>query len=223
MRPNRVLVFTRTRGFRHASIPSAIEAVRRIASGEGLTVDATEDAGVFAEATLRRYRAVVFLLTTGDVLEGAQERALEDYVRDGGGWAGVHSAADTEYDWPFYVELVSAYFNRHPPVQRGVVVAQDRSHPSTRGLPTRWTRVDEWYDFRTQPRAHVLLTVDERSYDSGGMGAHHPIAWCHLVQGGRAWYTAMGHTKESYAEPAFVRHLVGGIRWTAGLAGGVCR
>ena len=164
----------------------------------------------------------MFLLTTGDVLNETQQAALERFVRAGGGWAGVHSAADTEYEWSFYGTLVGAYFRTHPVPQRGVLDVVDSSHPSTRGLPTRWTRNEEWYDFRTQPRAHVLLTVDERTYEGGKMGARHPIAWCHHVGSARAWYTAMGHGDGAYREPLFLRHLLGGIRWATGLAAGNC-
>lgn len=165
---------------------------------------------------------MVFLLTTGDVLAQAQQSALESYVRGGGGWAGVHSAADTEYEWPFYGELVGAWFKRHPAPQPGTIHVVDPAHPSTRGLPSRWRRTEEWYDFRTQPRAHVLVTVDERTYSGGGMGAPHPLAWCHAVGAGRSWYTALGHGESAYREPLLVAHLTGGIRWAAGLIGQRC-
>jgi cytochrome c len=217
----RVLVFTKTAGFRHSSIPTAVRAVRDLGARSGFSVDATEDAGLFTDANLGRYAAVVFLMTTGDVLNAGQQAAFERYVRRGGGFAGVHSAADTEYDWPWYGGLLGAYFRNHPQIQRGIVrVATDR-HPSTAGLPRRWTRTDEWYNFARNPRGsvRVLATMDEASYapGDGAMGADHPIAWAHEYQGGRAWYTAGGHTEESYSEPLFRRHLLGGIRYAAGL------
>jgi type 1 glutamine amidotransferase len=220
----RILVFTRTTGFRHDSIPDGVAAIRRIAGESGLTVDATEDPEVFTDVNLARYRAVVFLLTTGDVLDDGEQAAFERFLRAGAGWAGVHSASDTEYDWPFFGQLVGAYFAGHPAVQPAIVHVEDRSHPATAPLPAVWPRTDEWYDFRFNPRSavHVLATLDEATYAGGAMGADHPIAWCRELSGVRAFYTAGGHTRESYAEPLFVAHLAGGIRWAAGLEPGSC-
>jgi type 1 glutamine amidotransferase len=220
----RILVFSRTTGFRHDSIPDAIAAVRRIAGESGLSMDATEDPSTFTDANLASYRAVVFLLTTGDVLEDLEQAAFERWVRAGGGWAGVHSASDTEYDWPFYGELVGGYFAGHPAVQPATIRVEDRAHPATSPLQETWSRTDEWYDFRANPRGsvHVLATLDERTYSGGSMGADHPIAWCREIGPARAFYTAGGHTRESYAEPLFLAHLAGGIRWAAGLEPGYC-
>ena len=224
--PVRVLVFTRTTGFRHDSIPAGVAAIRDLGAAGGFTADATGDSGAFTAANLRRYRAVVFLNTTGDVLDDRQQRDFEGYVRGGGGYVGVHSAADTEHDWPFYGELLGggAWFASHPAVQPARVRVEDGTHPATAGLSSVWVRTDEWYNFRADPRphVHVLLTLDESSYTGGAMGADHPIAWCHAVGGGRAFYTAGGHTRESYADPAFRGHLLGAIRWAAGLAPGAC-
>ena len=220
--PDRVLVFSRTAGVRHDSIPDAVAAVGALGAAHGFAVDATEDPAVFDDARLAPYRAVVFLLTTGDVLDPSQQAAFERYIRAGNGYAGVHSASDTEYDWPWYGELVGAYFGDHPAIQAATVHVEDRSHPSTAGLPETWPRTDEWYNFRANPRGrvHVLARLDEASYAGGTMGADHPIAWYHAYDGGRAWYTAGGHTRESYAEPPFLEHLLGGIRYAAGLAPG---
>lgn len=221
---DRLLVFTRTAGFRHDSIPDAIAAVRRVATEAGLEVDATEDPAVFHDESLSRYRAAVFLLTTGDVLGEEEEEAFERWMAAGRGFVGVHSASDTEYEWPFYGEIVGAYFAGHPAVQTATVHIADRAHPATAGLPEIWPRTDEWYDFRSnpRPRVHVLATLDESTYSGGSMGADHPIAWCREAAGGRAFYTAGGHTPESYDEPLFVAHLAGGIRWAAGKEPGFC-
>ncbi len=217
----RVLVFSRTTGFRHDSIPAGIAAIRNLG---GFSVDATEDPGAFQPENLRRYRVVVFLNTTGDVLDPAQQQAFEGYVRGGGGYVGVHAAADTEYDWPFYGELVGAWFRSHPAVQPARIVVEDHRHPSTAHLGATWSRADEWYNFRINPRphVHVLLRLDESTYQGGSMGADHPIAWCHPVGAGRAFYTGLGHTVESYAEPAYRAHLLGAIRYAAGLVSGTC-
>lgn len=219
---HRILVFTKTTGFRHASIPVAVRAIRELGASRGLTVDTTEEGGAFTSSNLARYEAVVFLLTTGDVLTAGQQAAFERFIRAGGGFAGVHSAADTEYGWAWYGRLLGTRFRNHPQIQRGTVDVTNRRHPSTVGLPRRWTRVDEWYNFTPNPRpaVRVLATLDESSYapGEGAMGSDHPIAWSHAFQEGRAWYTAGGHTDESYAEPGFRRHLLGGIRYAAGLS-----
>jgi type 1 glutamine amidotransferase len=220
-----VLVFSKTTGFRHDSIPAGIAALRSLGSANGFSVSATEDAARFTSKRLRRFETVVFLNTTGDVLAPRQQAAFRSYIHHGGGWVGIHSAADTEYDWPFYGSLLGAYFQSHPAIQPAAIDVADRSHPSTKRVPARWMRTDEWYNFAADPRGrvHVLATLDESTYSGGTMGADHPIAWCHPFKGGRAWYTAGGHTAESYAEPDFRRHLLGGILWAAGLAKGGCR
>lgn len=220
----RVLVFTKTAGFRHASIDDAVAAIDALAAEHALQVLHTEDAAQFTDDGLRGFDVVAFVLTTGDVLGPDQEAALQRYVQDGGGFVGVHSATDTEHGWPWYGDLVGASFLFHPLAQEATVRVTDREHPSTRFLPPRWRRTDEWYDFDRDPRrrVHVLTVVDERSYDGGSMGSDHPIAWCHRFQGGRSWYTALGHPDEAYADPLFRRHLLKGLEWAAGVAGGSC-
>jgi type 1 glutamine amidotransferase len=215
----RVLAFSRTAGFRHDSIPAAVAALSDLGAADGYDVEATEDPGAFSTDNLARFQVVVFLLTTGDVLDDGQQAVFEAWVNGGGGWMGVHSAADTEYDWPYYGALVGAYFKSHPAVQPASVRIEVGDTPATAGLPSPWVRTDEWYDFRTNPRPNVtvLADVDESTYTGGTMGADHPIAWTHATPGGgRAFYTAMGHTIDSYADPSFRAHLSGGIRWVAG-------
>jgi type 1 glutamine amidotransferase len=216
--PFRVLVFSRTLGFRHDSIPDGIAAIEALGLEHRFAVDATEDPGTFTPSTLSRYRVVVFLSTTGDVLEGSQRDALQAFVRRGGGFVGVHAAADALYDWPWYGSLLGAYFARHPAVQQARIRIEDTAAAATRGVPDPWTWTDEWYDFRSnpRPRVHVLLTLDEASYHGGGMGADHPLAWEHEFDGGRAWYTALGHESATFASPAFRSHLLGGIEYAAG-------
>jgi type 1 glutamine amidotransferase len=203
----RVLVFTHTTGFRHDSIPAGVAALSRM----GFAVDATDR----FPSSLSRYEAVVFLSTTGNPLpRDSQRRALRRYMARGGGFLGVHAAADAGYSWPWYRGLVGATFKRH---ERGtpsaVVTVVDRSSAATRGLPRSWRRADEWYEFRDDPsrRVHVLATV-----------FGHPIAWCHRYGGGRAVYTGMGHTIESFSEPLFLRHLRGALRMAAGRASFRC-
>jgi cytochrome c len=217
-----VLVFSKTAAFRHDSIADGVAAIRALGAAHGFAVDASEDAGRFNAAILARYKVVVFLLTTGDILDAGQKLALQRYVEGGGGFVGIHSASDTEHHWPWYGRLVGTWFASHPRIQRAAVRVEDPNHPSTRGLPHHWERTDEWYNFVGNPRGavHVLASVDEASYAGGTMGPDHPIAWCHGVAAGRSWYTAMGHTRESYAEPLFRLHLLGGIESAAGVAAG---
>jgi type 1 glutamine amidotransferase/glucose/arabinose dehydrogenase/PKD repeat protein len=220
----RVLVFSKTAGFRHDSIETGVARVKQLGTANNFAVDATEDATAFRAANLRRYQAVIFLSTTGDVLNKAQQNAFENYIGDGGGYVGIHSAADTEYDWPFYGNLVGAYFKQHPAQQNATIKVADKVHPATKHLPDRWNRFDEWYDYRANPRGdvHVLATLDETSYQNGTMGSDHPITWCQEYGGGRSFYTGLGHTKESYGEPAFQKLLLGAIRWSAGDVAGDC-
>jgi len=213
--PYRVLVFTRTTGFRHASIPTGIATVRALGAEDGFAVTATEDPGAFRPAELAGYRAVVFLSTTGDVLDPAGRSALEAYVRGGGGFVGVHSASDTEYGWPFYAELVGARFAGHPPVQP--VTVRFRPGALTAGLPATWRVTDEPYNFRGRPRGvQVLATLDESTYSGGTMGADHPIAWTAEVGRGRSFYIGLGHPDAIYADPVFRTLLAAGIRYAAG-------
>jgi type 1 glutamine amidotransferase len=223
--PYDVLVFSKTAGFRHDSIPAGVQAVRELGAANDFTVTATEDASVFTNGTLGRYEAVVFLNTTGDVLDPAQQTAFENHISAGNGFVGVHSAADTEYDWPFYGELVGAYFESHPAVQRADIQVEHRATAATAHLPRTWSRTDEWYDYRTNPRAtaRVLATLDESSYSGGHMGDDHPHVWCKTVGTGRGFYTGGGHTASSYGEPEFRAQLLGGIRYAAGRARVDCR
>jgi cytochrome c len=215
----KVLVFSKTAAFRHDSIPDGIAALRTLGTKNNFAVDTTEDAAAISDANLVQYKAVVFLSTTGDILDASQQSAFEGYIRGGGGFVGIHSTSDTEYSWPWYGALVGAYFAGHPSIQSATIKVADQIHPSTESLPKRWVRTDEWYDFQSNPRGrvHVLATLDEQTYSGGMMGFDHPIAWCHEYDGGRAWYTGGGHTKESYSEPLFLTHLLGGIEFAAGV------
>ncbi|MGN9844818.1 ThuA domain-containing protein [Nonomuraea sp. H19] len=220
----KVLVFSKTAGFRHDSIPNGIQAIRDLGAADDFAVDATEDSNAFSTANLAQYKAVVFLNTTGDVLNDNQQTAFQTYVDGGGGYVGVHSAADTEYNWPYYGQLMGAWFNNHPAIQQATVRNEDRAHTATAHLGATWTRTDEWYNYRTNPRSNVrvLQSLDEGSYSGGGMGDH-PITWCHPQSSGRAFYTGLGHTKESYADPSFRTLLLGGIRYAAKATNADCR
>ncbi|GAA2866875.1 ThuA domain-containing protein [Nonomuraea rubra] len=221
----KVLVFSKTTGFRHDSIPEGIAAVQKLGQENNFAVDTTEDSALFTDQNLAQYQAVVFMSTTGDPL-GTQDQkdAFQRYIQNGGGFAGVHAAADSGYNWEWYGKLVGAYFKSHPAIQQATVKVEDPAHPSTKDLPTTWTRTDEWYDYRANPRGtvHVLTSMDEKSYTGATMGADHPNTWCHDFDGGRSWYTGLGHMKENYSEPNFLKLLLGGIQTAAGAVKADC-
>jgi type 1 glutamine amidotransferase len=211
-----ILVFSKSSGFRHDSIPIGREAILHIAMDRGWTVSFTEDSGQFNPRNLRAYDAIVFLSTTGKPLDEAQGKALVGFIHAGGGYVGIHAAADALYDWPWYGRLVGAFFMHHPAQQEAMVKIEDQSHPSMTFLPNPWRRFDEWYDYKTDPRAnvHVLASLDQSSYTGSTMGPDHPITWCQNFEGGRSWYTGMGHTQDSYRDPLFLKMLAEGIEWS---------
>lgn len=216
--PDRVLVYTRTLGYRHADV-IALGATRLASwfAGSAL-VDTTEDPATFRTENLARYRAVVFLYTSGnDILDDAGKVAFEAYVRGGGGWLGLHSAADTEYAWPFYQQLVVTPFRVHPSVQPARVHVEAREHPAMRGVPSEWDATDEWYDFTGNARdtagVTVLATLEEASYSGGSTGADHPLIWAHEDLGGRALYAAPGHVAARWDEPGFRALVESSLRW----------
>lgn len=214
----RVLVFSKTSGFKHNSIPAGIAAVQKLGVENGFDVDTTKNAAYFHEDSLQRYSAVIFLNTTGNVLDYRQEAAFERYIQAGGGFVGVHAATDTEYDWRWYGKLVGGYFHSHPRTQEARFIIKDTNFPATEFFSDSvWQRTDELYNFKMlNPDVNVLITVDESSYEGGNHGAYHPMAWYHQYDGGRAFYTELGHTPESYSEENYLKHLLGGIRYAIG-------
>lgn len=209
-----LLVFTRTAGYRHESIEAGVAALTELAGAAGVRLRASEDPADLTAPALRGLAAVVFLNTSGEILAAPHRAGLTGFLRSGGGFAGVHCAAATETTWPLYGRMLAARFARHPDVQPATIRVADPDHPATSHLSDPWRRTDEWYDFERAPAGvRVLLRVDEGSYTGGGMGAEHPIAWCHEFGGGRVFYTALGHTVSAYAEPELRQHLWGGITW----------
>lgn len=208
----KVLVFCKTGVYYHTSIPAGIAAIKKIGAENKFDVDTTTDSLRFNDKNLAQYKAVIFLNVTGKLFDTAQKQALMNYVHKGGGIVGVHSATDAEYNWPWYGKMMGGYFLDHPKQQQVKLMVADNSHPATKGLPKEWTRFDEWYNFKhLNPDVHVLLRIDENSYEGGKNGANHPMAWCQNFEGGYVFYTALGHTIESYSEPLFLQHLAGGI------------
>ncbi|MFD9243595.1 ThuA domain-containing protein [Streptomyces sp. NPDC059556] len=213
-----VLIYTRTTGYRHDSIPDGATALTELAHELGWKAEATEDPDVFTPGRLARCAVVVLLSTTGNVLTPEGRTALEAYLRGGGALLAVHAAANAEPDWPFYGELLGTRFDGHPEIQPGIVLVDDREHPATAQLPARWAWTDEWYNFTSDPRGagsgvRVLARADETSYRGGTHGDDHPLVWCREIDGGRVFFTALGHAPETYRDPAFRAHLAGALTW----------
>ncbi|MDN5284961.1 MAG: ThuA protein [Mucilaginibacter sp.] len=214
----KVLIFSKTAGFHHNSIAVGIPAIIKLGQENNFDVDTTTDAKKFTADNLKQYAAVIFLSTTGNVFDDTQQAAFEQYIKAGGGFVGVHSATDTEYDWPWYGNLVGAYFKSHPSKQQVATLnVVDRNFIATKHLPAEWKRLDEWYNFKwIADGLHILIKIDEKSYTGGENGDNHPMSWYHEFDGGRAFYTALGHTDESYADPLYLKHLLGGIKYAIG-------
>jgi cytochrome c len=217
--PKRILVFSKTAGYRHSSIEVGKAVLYKTGTDKGYVIDTTENAAAFTEENLKRYRCVVWLSTTGDVLNAPQQNAFERYIQAGGGYLGIHAASDTEYGWPWYGQLMGGWFDNHPNqpsnVQEGTFHIVDAKHPLTSFLPEPWVRKDEFYAYKkVEPHVKTLITIDEKTYIGGTMGADHPMAWYHEFDGGRAFYTNMGHTEETFFEPLVIQHIWAGLDWT---------
>lgn len=209
---DKVLVFSKTDGFRHKSIEVGAEAIKKLGNENQFEVFHTEDASLFTYKNLKKYQLVIFLNTTKNVLNESQEQAFKKYINKGGSFLGVHAATDTEYNWPWYNKLVGAYFLSHPKQCEATMHVLNHNHASTKHLSKTWVKHDEWYNFKNiSTKINVVLTVDESSYKGGENGAFHPIAWYQEFDGGRMFYTALGHTKAFYTNPEFLQHLLGGI------------
>ncbi|MCI5055540.1 MAG: ThuA domain-containing protein [Flavobacteriales bacterium] len=217
--PFEALIFTKTVGFQHSSIPDGIAMISDLSLSHGFTVTQTDNADYFHPDSLMKFDVVIWLSTTGDVLDSAQQTAFRNYIETGGSFIGIHAAADCEYNWPWYEELVGRWFSNHPAIQPAILDVHDgHTHPSSQPLPSSWSRTDEWYNFQTPfpDSLEVVLTVDESTYNGGDMGAFHPISWYHENLGGRSFYTAMGHTSNSYTnDTLFKAHILGALLWAA--------
>lgn len=215
--PLRVLVFSKTEGgYRHASIAAGKQMFLQLAKRHRFQVDTTEDASHFTEAALKRYNVIVFLSTRDNVLDTFQQKAFQQYIRKGGGFLGIHAATTTEYTWPWYNQLIGAYFDGHPEPQAAFYRKIDRAFYATRSFPDTLTWTDEIYNFRSvQDSLHYVITVDEQSYRGGKMGGVHPVSWYHTFEGGRVFYLGLGHFDAPYRQPIFVRTILDALRWCA--------
>lgn len=214
---NNVLIFSRTKAYRHECIEPGTIALESYFKTHGIHSMHSEDSSMISDEKLAPFDVIIFFQTSGNILDSIQQLALQKFIESGKGFVGIHSAADTEYDWSWYVNMVGAPFADHPDIQSATLQKVDTSHITTRNLPTRWTRTDEWYNFKQAPDSvQVLLTIDESTYHGGTMGTNHPMSWCHPYDGGKAFYTALGHTVESYRDTLFLQHILKGVIWAAG-------
>ena len=212
-----VLIFSKTGAFRHESIEPGGAALKSYFEHHGITSTQTEDSAVFNKSTIASYDVVVFFQTTGNILDSIQQETLKKYIKSGKGFVGIHSAADTEYDWPWFAGLIGVQFSDHPDIQQATFVKVDTAQIITKHLPDRWTRTDECYNYKQLPtNVTVVLTVDESTYQGGKHGVNHPISWYHDYDGGRSFYTAMGHTVENYQDTLFLEHIMRGVKWASG-------
>ena len=212
-----LLIFSKTEGYRHKSIETGIVAIKKLAKENDFNVTATEDATYFNADTLKNYSAVLFLSTTGDILNEEQQTNFKAFIQSGGGFVGIHAATDTEFDWPWYGKLIGAYFISHPKQQQATVTIIDHKHIATKMLPKKWSLFDEWYNFKDiSEDIDVLANLDETSYTGGKNGSHHPISWVQEYDGGKMFYTGMGHTNEAFTDTDFLAHVLGGIQYVFG-------
>ena len=222
----KVLLFTKTDGFHHESINEGVTAIKQLANRHTFSVDWHENAAIFTEKGLEKYNAVIFLNTTGNILNEEQQAAFEKFIQSGKGFVGIHSASDTEYDWAWYTKMVGMMFKIHPLQQTAYLKVEDSNFPGMERFPKKLLWTDEWYEFSTPAKStdlKFLVSVDENSYDpkakwgtneGKGMGFH-PISWYHKYDGGRAFYTALGHIPLVYSDQTYLDHVYGGIYWAA--------
>lgn len=221
-----VLMFSKMDGFHHKSVNEGVTAIREIGEKHHFNVDWHEDANLINDENLEKYDVIVFLLTTGNILNEEQQGAMERFIQSGKGYVGIHSASDTEYDWDWYTKMVGRTFHIHPPIQTAELEVIDRNFPGLERMPDKFWWTDEYYEFGAEriDTLNYILSIDESTYNpvadwgrvaGKGMGDFHPIAWYHEYDGGRAFYTALGHVPATYNDILFREHLFGGIFWAA--------
>ena len=214
---DKVLIFSKTKDYRHESTEFSIQVISELCRKNGIHADATEDATWFSPQNLKKYAAIIFLNSSGDVFDENQENAFQQYMRSGGGFVGIHGASTTEYTWEWFGKMVGAYFAGHPEPQEATLIVHDTDHLSTRELPEKWRHFEEWYNFRWVDQSfNLLMSVDETTYHGGRHPEHHPVSWYKPFEGGRVFYTALGHGETCYRDVYFLKHVLGGIRYAMG-------
>lgn len=215
--PAKLLIFTKANDYVHESTAGGVIAITDLCRQHGIEADATDESEWFTKARLEEYGAVMFINTSGDVFNESQQNAFRDYIRSGRGFVGVHGASTTEYDWEWFGKMIGGYFAGHPEPQQATLIIHDTTHVSTRRLPKIWKHFDEWYNFRwVDQKFNLLLSVDEATYTGGRHKDHHPISWYKSFDGGRVFYTALGHTEECYSDEHFLNHVLGGVFYALG-------
>lgn len=221
-----VLLYTKNgKGYVHDNIPNSIEAIKALAAENGFTVDASEDPSVFTDENLKKYDAIIFSNTNNDVFDtDAQKVAFMRFTQAGGGFMGIHSASGTERQWKWFKHLLGGTFFFHEPYGKFDVILLDRDHPSLAHLPARWTKEDECYYLKEMNVDLTVLAVNdltgfkinEKRLRPNTFGDVFPSVWCQEFDGGRQWYTSLGHNKEDYKTPEYRQHLLGGLQWILG-------
>lgn len=222
----KALLVTTTRGFHHESIHTGVQALQELGQKHFFEVTLLQSQQEINDRFLERFHVIIFLNTTGNIFDTVQQAAMERFIRSGKGFVGIHSASDTEYEWEWYTKLVGRMFVTHPRVQTAKVFSLDNSFPGLQGFTNNILWTDEWYEFTPEKISglNYLLGVDEESYSPVKKGSHvsgkeksslHPVAWYHEYDGGRSFYTALGHLPAVYHNVVFLDHLYAGIRWAA--------
>ena len=215
---DQVLIFSKTKGFRHKSIEKGVDAIKKLGEQNNFNVTKTEDSSYFNFTNLKKYQTIIFLSPTGkNLFNDKQKEIFKKYIQKGGGFVGIHAAADSNYEWEWYGKMVGGYFESHPKIQEAKLEIKNNKHLSTNHLSEFWIHTDEWYNYKNfNPDVNILINLDEKSYTGGKMGDSHPIAWYHEFEGGKIFYTGLGHAEESYSNADFLKHLAGGINYALG-------
>lgn len=222
----KALLVTTTKGWHHESLHAGVLAIQQLGVKNFFDVTLWENPNGFNDKYLEQFQVVIFLNTTGDIFDTAQQKVMERFIKSGKGFVGIHSASDTEYDWDWYTKMVGRMFHIHPAVQTAKLKVIDAKFPGLQDFAEGKLWTDEWYDFTPEKISglNYILAVDEATYNpkvnwgakkSDGMGAMHPIAWYHNYDGGRAFYTALGHIPVIFSDQAFLNHVYAGILWAA--------
>jgi type 1 glutamine amidotransferase len=217
METTKILIFNKANGFVHKSIEAGTEAIISLQETYPFTITTSNDSLVFRDSILTNYDVILFMSTSGVIFDDEGRVAFQKFIRDGGGFVGVHGASTTEYDWAWFGKMIGNHFDDHPKIQKAKLQILKNDEPSTKHLQSIWDWEDEWYNWRNEfdPNVEVLITVDEKTYEGGKHGDFHPISWRQEFEGGRSWYTAIGHEIESYNDANFMQHIAGGIIWVS--------
>jgi type 1 glutamine amidotransferase len=222
----KALLVTTTKGWHHESLHAGVLAIQQLGIKNHFDVVLQESPTYITDKNLEQFKVIIFLNTTGDILDSAAQKVMERFIQSGKGFVGIHSASDTEYDWDWYNRLVGRMFHIHPAIQTAKLNVVDSTFPGIMGFAQAGLWTDEWYEFGPEKVNDLkyILSIDENSYAPKaqwgekkglGMGKLHPVAWYHNFDGGRSFYTALGHVPAVFGNPIFLNHLYAGIYWAA--------